>query len=186
MSQEPTKAALEAMARAAEARQERAELRRMVRGITKDKLTKSERLILEKLVNLWMTHRFGEGVIRPGRSRLAKQCDVHLDTVRVALARFRELSIIAPVAYAKGGTQATRYVVNLDVLRRLYGPAIPVSTPGKMIELNRRKSVGLEGQNPSVTPAENPSRTIREQQAGHFANDGTGNVVSLMRGKRHA
>lgn len=136
---------------AASARVERADLRRIIRAIGREHCTKSEKLILEKVVNLWFAHRYGEGVIRPGRERLAKQCQVHSNTVKTALAKFRALGIMNAVAYAKGGTKATRYTVNLDVLRRLFGPALPVEIPGNLVPMKGRKSASSEDGNPPVS-----------------------------------
>ena len=149
----------------AEARWQAAELRRLVRGIGKADLTKSEKLILERIVNLWLAHRYKEGVIRPGRSRLAKLCDVHVNTVKTTLGKLRALGVICPVAYAKGGRNATRYTVNLDVLKHRFGGPLPLVAPGELALVRGSKLSGSEIGNCPLAPDKNCPRIYTHQDS---------------------
>lgn len=143
---------------AAKARQERREFREIIRRIGRKDLTKSQKAILEVLVNLWFAHRYGEGVIRPGRERLAKRCDVHVNTVKSTLDRLRTLNVITAVEYASGGSKATRYTVDLDTIRSLWGGALPLVAEGDLVEIKRTKLSGSKSLNRPVTPDKNCPR----------------------------
>lgn len=144
--------------RAVQSRAERREMRAIIQKIKRDQLTKSQKMLLEVIVNLWFAHRFGEGVIRPGRSRLAKRCDVSLRTVETALAEFRAHGIVEAVAFLKGGSKATRYIVHLDKIRQLRGGAAPKARDGHLARLDDEPKAGVPGENCSADPRKNCSR----------------------------
>lgn len=134
------------------------DLRRMKEVIEKaDKaaLTQSERKILVKVVSFWVAHRFDpkpeDRVVRPGRKRLAKLCRVSVDTVAVAMAKFRRLGIITPVKYAKGGRGAgtkgcaTHYTVDLAIINVLWGGDLPTVMPGELVPRDGNPTVGCVG-----------------------------------------
>ena len=118
---------------------ERRELTKLVeKAAGRKKLTPMQAALLRRLVNLWIAHRNGEGVIRPGRKRLAKQVGCSVDTVRVALGEFRSRGILRVVRHSEGGRHPTHYTLDLQALREHYGPPIPREAPGVLVEIDRR------------------------------------------------
>lgn len=79
-------------------------------------LTRSEREILWHVTSLWYHHRNSAGLIYPGREAVAKKCRCSVRTVASALKRFRHMGFISPVKYAKGGSKATRYTVDISCI----------------------------------------------------------------------
>ena len=121
--------------------EEQRQIRAIVRKIKRDKLTKGQRDVLTVIVNQWFHHRNGpEGVIRPGKERIAKRANVCIRTVATALELFRSMGIICAVQYAKGGTKATRYTVNLTALRDAFDPHGVQTIEGVLVPFQARAS----------------------------------------------
>ena len=84
-----------------------AAFRQLVRAaIRKSDMTKGEQAVALAVANLWFHHRNGpEGIIRPGRQRLALKARVSVRTVASTLAMLRAASVLVAVEYAKGGPE---------------------------------------------------------------------------------
>ena len=96
-----------------------AAFRTRIRNLVKrGPFTKAERDVLLAFVNHWLHHRKDkEGVVYPGRKRLAKKAGVTGRTVTSALAMFRASGIIVAVAHLEGRDgKATEYWVDPDRL----------------------------------------------------------------------
>jgi DNA repair protein RadD len=132
--------ALRAQGVVANALRERREIRGILARTTRRDLTSSHKDILEHLVHLWFAHRYGEGVIRPGRERIAKRCRVSVSTVKAALALFRKMGIISVASLGKGGAGATRYTLDLQVIRRLWGGRLPQVVAGELVLVTSGKT----------------------------------------------
>jgi DNA-binding transcriptional MocR family regulator len=78
--------------------------------------TKSERDVLKAFIDHWLHHRKDkEGVVYPGRKRLAQKANVTARTVTSALALFRASGMIVAVARLEGRDgKATEYWVDVD------------------------------------------------------------------------
>jgi DNA-binding transcriptional MocR family regulator len=83
--------------------------------------TKSERDILKAFVDHWLHHRKSkDGVVYPGRKRLAKRAGVTGRTVTSALALFRASGMIVATARLEGRDgKATEYWVDADRLEEV-------------------------------------------------------------------
>lgn len=111
--------------------------RRLVRAVIRSKragLSNNEQAIFVAIVNLWFHHRNGrEGVIRPGREKLAKRSNTSVRTVQRVLLRLREAGALNVVSNANGGGhKATRYTVNIMALMELCGVKLPENAPGNL------------------------------------------------------
>lgn len=91
----------------------RARLRDLVK---RGPFTKSERDVLRAFIDHWLYHRkLSQGVVYPGRKRLAKKAGVTARTVTSALALFRACGMIVAVARLGGlDGKATEYWVDVD------------------------------------------------------------------------
>ena len=100
---------------------------RFVRSaVQKSHLTKSERQVTLMIVNLWFYHKSGEGVIYPGREKIAKKLRVSVRTVASTLAILREAGALKVVSHLKGGGRAaTRYKLKFVPLLLLCGCDLP-------------------------------------------------------------
>lgn len=88
-----------------------------MRGLVKrGPFTKSERDVLKAFIDHWLHHRKDkDGVVYPGRKRLAKKANVTARTVTSALALFRASGMIVAVARLEGlDGKATEYWVDVD------------------------------------------------------------------------
>lgn len=90
--------------------QERRLLRRLVERAKGVSLRESTALIF--LLNRWFYHRGGKGVIHPGAEEVAKAARCCLRTAKAILKKLRNWGFIVAVQYAKGGRNATRYMVD--------------------------------------------------------------------------
>lgn len=115
-----------------DAARERREMRRAISKI--NKLSHSEKFVLQSLVNVWFAHRHKSAVIHPGRVAIAKTAKVSVRTVATILKAFRDLGFIQPIEYAKGGRKATRYVVHLEAIRDAAYPPVKV-VPGDLVSV---------------------------------------------------
>lgn len=88
-------------------------------AIRKAKITRAERDITIRIINLWYYHKDGpEKLIRPGRKLLARQCKCSVRTVASCLKKLREAKVLKTIAYQRGGNKATRYqVMEANLLR---------------------------------------------------------------------
>lgn len=111
--------------------QERTILRK---AITKTKaLNHNRKAVLSKLVNLWFANR-RKDVIHPGAARIAKETDLSERSVRAFMGEFRAAGWITPTKYAKGGRNATRYVVNLRAIIDALVPHNVVTLAAELVE----------------------------------------------------
>ena len=99
------------------------QLRRFVRkAIRNSKMTRGQKEITTSIVNLWFHHRNGpEGIIRPGRKRLARQAGVTIVTVSRSLSMLKTAGVLTATKNPKGGVRPTHYIVNLNNLMALCG-----------------------------------------------------------------
>jgi len=107
---------------------ESAKFRRVMRSaIRSGKFTKSERDVMLALVNHWFAHRAkDDGIIHPGRKKLAKKAKVSLKTVSRCLGMLRENNAIIAVAHLHGmNGNATEYAVDTAAFFKLCGAKIP-------------------------------------------------------------
>lgn len=93
----------------------RAKLRDLIK---RGPFTKSERDVLRAFIDHWLHHRkMKQGVVYPGRKRLAKKANVTTRTVTSALAFFRASGMIVAVARLEGlDGKATEYWVDVERL----------------------------------------------------------------------
>lgn len=110
----------------------------MRRIISRLRLSKNEQAVLQAIVNLWFFHRYVSGEIHPGREAIAAKSGLSVRTVASFMAKFRSFGFISPVAYAKGGRNSTRYVVDLDAIRTFGSkPVLVASGPLEAVPLER-------------------------------------------------
>lgn len=110
-------------------------IRRFIRGAKS--LSANERLILSEIVNLWFHYKnMPQKCISPGRARLAKKALCSEATVKRALAKFRDMGILHPIMYEKGGKKNTRYQVCLVSVIRATGGKLPQVLEGELVELD--------------------------------------------------
>lgn len=101
-----------------------ATFRRFVRGSVRNApLSRAERDIVMALVNLWLEHRKkADGVIHPGRKRIARKAKVSIITVARCFAKLREKGALAVVSHGRGeGQKPTHYRVDYDNLMKVCG-----------------------------------------------------------------
>ena len=98
--------------------QEAAFRRNLRRIITQSNLTRCERDITMALVNHWLHHRKkNDGVVHPGREKLAKRSGASLASVKRTLAMLRDAKVVRAVAHLEGrGRCATEYRLYPDRL----------------------------------------------------------------------
>lgn len=102
--------------------------------------TKSQRDVVLYIANLWLHHRNGrEGVIRPGRERIAKKANVSVRTVASVMADMRDAGVLIPVAYPKGGRRATQYKMRISKIFEYCGHEMPEWMRGELIEVTVQK-----------------------------------------------
>lgn len=103
---------------------EQRRIRKVIRRIHRDQLTKTQRDVLMALVNTWFYHENGpKPYIHLGVKRIAKKVGCSEPTVKRALAVLRDLSVIKAIAYLQGGTGcATRYTVDTHRIIDLFSP----------------------------------------------------------------
>jgi hypothetical protein len=96
----------------------RRELRARIR---RGPFTKTERDVVLAFVNHWLQmRRASNGVVYPGRKKIAKKADASIRTVATVFRILRNARAIVPVAHLNGlEGKATEYVVNVDALRDL-------------------------------------------------------------------
>lgn len=145
--------------------EEQRQVRSIIRKIPRESLTKGERAVLMVVVNLWFYHRNGpKGYIHPGRKLIAKRADVCIRTAATALERLRAVGVVAPIKYAKGGTLATQYTVDLMRLREVYDPCGVKEVDGDLIQFPARNTeTNCTVQNLKIarfTPCENCTLSI--------------------------
>lgn len=103
------------------------------------KFSRTERDLARTILNLWFHHR-GEkqtGVIRPGRTYLARKNKCSVRTVASLLKRFREAGLLHTIAYAKGGRRATQYRLDVKALMVWCGVKFPEVAKGALKLLSR-------------------------------------------------
>lgn len=112
--------------------------RRVLRSlIRKSKsMTKMEREIMLWIMERWFYHRGGAGVVHPGAEKISKGTEWCVRSVRYVLKRLRDWGFIVAVKYAKGGRNATRYMVDEEKILRTLGD-IPEVAEGSLSEVNR-------------------------------------------------
>lgn len=135
-------------------------------------LTRSEREILWHVTSLWYHHRNSAGLIYPGREAVAKKCRCSEATVKRAFNRFRKMGFITAVKYAKGGSKATRYTVDIScILMTLDGFLLSLSggfpeliKDETRISLQHDDIIAVSGKNDPVVhflkPGQNDPRII--------------------------
>lgn len=107
-------------------------------AIKKAGFTKSYRDVTLAIVNLWL-HRKShvDGVIHPGREKIAKKAGVTVKTVSRTMAGLRDAGVLETVSHAHGGwNSSTRYKVNLVPLFGHCGCRLPEWIPGDLVEQN--------------------------------------------------
>ena len=99
------------------------QLRRFVRkAIRGSKMTRGQKEITTAIVNLWFHHRNGpEGIIRPGRKRLARHTQFTIKTVSRTFATLKKAGVLTATKNPKGGVRPTHYIVNLNNLMAFCG-----------------------------------------------------------------
>ena len=169
--------------------EEQRQIRRIIRKINRDQLTKSELDVLMVLVNLWFYHRNGpHGFIRPGREAIAKKAGrISVVTVARSLSRLRGLGIIKPVAYAKGGQNATRYTMDLPRLREVFDPSGVETAEGKLVAFKPNGTVQNDTvqwiENDTVQPFQNDTRIYKGPEHGVPADSEAAGKAIPVQGK---
>lgn len=93
--------------------------RRLRAEVRASALTRSEKDVLIAFLNHWFYHR-NKGAVHPGRKKLAKRANVHINSVKATLAMLREFGAIEARAHLFGMQgNATEYTVSLPHLEAL-------------------------------------------------------------------
>jgi hypothetical protein len=93
--------------------------RQLRADVRKSALTRSEKDVLIAFLNHWFHHRH-KGPVHPGRKKLAKRANVHINSVKATLAMLREFGAIEATAFLFGKCgNATEYTVSLPHLEAL-------------------------------------------------------------------
>lgn len=94
--------------------QEAAFRRAIRRTIAKGPFTKSEKAVALAFFNHWFFHRkYKDGIVYPGRERIAKKADVSIKTVSNVFSMLRHYGVLIPHAHLNGlQGNATEYSVN--------------------------------------------------------------------------
>ena len=101
-----------------------AAFRRVVRGtIRKSNLSRGQRDVLLAFVNHWFHHKTkADGVVHPGRTKLAKKSGASVETVKRTLDMLRRAGVLTAVAHLNGlHGNATEYTVSVPHLIDLCG-----------------------------------------------------------------
>jgi hypothetical protein len=132
---------------------EQRHIRKVIRRIHRDDLTKSQRDVLMILVNTWFYHENGpKPYIHLGIKRIAKKAGCSEPTAKRAMSVLRDLRIINAIAYLRGGTGcATRYTIDTKRILALFDPHGVKVMPGELVALR----AGCLGQNDPVCEAQN-------------------------------
>ena len=111
-----------------------AALRRFVRSAIKHSdLSRANKDVTTAIVNLWFHHRNGpEGVIHPGRDKLAKSAKCTVKSVSRCLSMLKVAGVVVAVKYENGGQLSTRYRVRIGALLALCGCDIPGEIGGQL------------------------------------------------------
>lgn len=103
---------------------------------TSKQLTRGQKDVALYIANLWLHHRNGpEGVIRPGRARIAKKTEVSPRTVSTVLKMMREGGVLVPVSHDGGGSGPTRYTMRLRKIFGFCGQKMPEFMQGELTEI---------------------------------------------------
>lgn len=118
--------------------------RRLVReAVRKSDMTKSEKAVTLALANIWFHHK-AQGVMYPGREKIARREQVSIKTVTRTMAKLREAGCLVVVSHAKGGRAATRYRLQTMRLMEFCGVDFPDSREGELTRFDG-KNVPLSG-----------------------------------------
>ncbi|MTH96560.1 helix-turn-helix transcriptional regulator [Roseibium sp. RKSG952] len=121
------------------AAEEAREIRKIIRSIKPDQLSRSHRDVLMKLANVWIYHK-NKGVIRPARHVIAKAVGCSVRTVSAALDILRKASILTVKRFGKGGRKPTEYALSFDKIREVFNPHGVTTKPGELAEIRRKSA----------------------------------------------
>jgi hypothetical protein len=118
-------------------------------------MTPGQKSVVIQILNLWLHHRNGvNGIIHPGRERLAKVGRVSVRTVAATLKMLRDASVLKVTARPYGeGQKPTEYTMNTISLLVLCGAELPKWIEGELTEMQNEKH-----------PKENKKRTLRSRK----------------------
>ena len=112
--------------------------RRILRqAISESGMTRGQKAVTTKIVDLWMHHRNGpKGYIHPGREKLAKAAKVSVRTVATTLSELRSAGVLRVVGRPKGeGQRPTEYAISTLRLLDLCGVDRPDWAEGELAEV---------------------------------------------------
>lgn len=147
--------------------------RRIIRGgIHKAKsMPRRKREALMYFTNLWFHHRNGDGFIHPGAKKVAEKMECSVRTINGVMGELRDEGFLIPLAYAKGGRNATRYAVDLAAIldklcpkQRFMEAEFEEIRQRSRAHINRAKSIFNRAEtahgNSKAQPSEKPIREV--------------------------
>lgn len=101
-------------------------------AVRRAKISKNKRDLVLALLNIWFKRK-AEGLMYPGRKKLAKMAGISIRTAATILAEMREAGALEVICYGKGGRgKATRYRMNLTKLIVYLGFKLPKEVKGAL------------------------------------------------------
>lgn len=104
----------------------------MRRQVRKAKVGKNERDVVLALMNIWFVRKKTDGVMHPGRKKIAKMANCSIRTVASIMARMREAGALIVVSHGKGGRASTRYKMDFIKLILFLGYKLPIEVAGEL------------------------------------------------------
>jgi len=99
-------------------------------------LTKADRTVLVKMVNLWFYHRGRSGYVEPGHVKLEKQTGLSERAVRKAISKLRILGIVVLLSGGRGRGHTAKYGVDLAQMLKVLWPDFKVKVAGVVATLS--------------------------------------------------
>lgn len=93
-------------------------------------LSRSDRSVLMKMVNLWFYHRGRIGYVEPSHAKIEKECGLSERAVRRAFSKLRSLGIFTLLGGGVGRGNTAKYGVDLNRMREVIWPDFAIKIRG--------------------------------------------------------
>jgi len=111
--------------------------RQFMRGaVRRAKVSKNVRDVTLSILNIWFSKK-SQGVMYPGRKKLARMSGVSIRTVATILADMRAAGALEVISHGKGGRASTRYKMNVKGLVLFLGYKLPEVVQGTLSKITK-------------------------------------------------
>jgi hypothetical protein len=106
--------------------------RQFMRGaVRRARISKNTRDVVLAILNIWFQKK-AQGVMYPGRKKLARMGGVSVRTVATILAEMRAAGALKVISHGKGGRASTRYSLDMKGLILFLGYKLPEVVQGTL------------------------------------------------------